>query len=587
MTKRYTLIGSALMALALQATAQTYLNENFTGGIPADFTLIDNDRNTPSKDMQNLGFGVGTPWIAITPKGESNQVACSTSWYSPKGQSDDWMILPPMTITSAHAELSWRSKAVDKKYRDGLIVKIAPADGDEWSDLVVVEQEENAWTNHTVSLAEYVGKTIRIAFVNQSDNKSHLYLDDIFVAEHTTVALRPDFSTTTPSVGRVPVSMTVFAPTSEPVEGFTAGYTIGGVTYSQHFSQTLQPGEEVKIVLSDSLSLTDRQSVSLTAFVETADGCRHEQPRTLTCYQRKMVVEEATGTWCSWCVRGIVMLDSIKRYASDWFIGISLHKDDVMENDYCTQLDKLFSINGLPTAILARTTSVDTRQILSIGRQAFNYEPVYVSVLFNAQFDEQGRVATTTNLRFADDYADAGFRLAYAIIENNVHHPDDERYYQNNAAYSREAYVGRESEWPGPMGGWEDKPKMIYPDEMYFQEVARGFSGDFTGIEGSVPAQITAGEDVVYDHLITLPDNVDNADEVEIVVMLIDAADNHIVNAEIVKPTPYTSGIETVQGAQLRAQSDDMGCYDLTGRRMLSASKPGLYIIGGRKVVCK
>lgn len=79
-----------VVALATaEATAQTYLECDFSQGIPDDFVLIDNDALTPSKDMQNIGFAIGTPWLVTKAKGDSNSVACSTSWYNPAGQADD------------------------------------------------------------------------------------------------------------------------------------------------------------------------------------------------------------------------------------------------------------------------------------------------------------------------------------------------------------------------------------------------------------------------------------------------------------------------------------------------------------------
>ena len=106
-----------LCAAASLATAQaqdTYLMTDFSEGIPSTFTLVDNDGRTPSTDMQKLGFAVGTPWVAADEGKNGNMVAASTSWYKNAGQSDDWMITPPVNVKEAKAVLSWRAKASDK-----------------------------------------------------------------------------------------------------------------------------------------------------------------------------------------------------------------------------------------------------------------------------------------------------------------------------------------------------------------------------------------------------------------------------------------------------------------------------------------
>ena len=141
------IIACAMLSAAMTAGAQTYLECDFEQGIPADYVLVDKDQLTPSADMQKLGFGVGTPWIVFTPKNESGQVACSTSWYSPAGTSDDWMILPSVTISDDNVIVRWRAMASDKKHSDGYVVYIATASQQteltdlDWQPLFTTEKE--------------------------------------------------------------------------------------------------------------------------------------------------------------------------------------------------------------------------------------------------------------------------------------------------------------------------------------------------------------------------------------------------------------------------------------------------------------
>lgn len=54
---------AVLLPLAASAQ-QTFLQCDFSEGIPADFTLYDLDGSEPSIDMKNTGFATGIPWIA-------------------------------------------------------------------------------------------------------------------------------------------------------------------------------------------------------------------------------------------------------------------------------------------------------------------------------------------------------------------------------------------------------------------------------------------------------------------------------------------------------------------------------------------
>ena len=147
--KRFAIACSALFILSFHATAQTYLNCDFEDGMPSTFTLIDNDGNTPSDDATKKGFAVGTPWLVARPPGEKSNVATATSWHSPTGTSDDWMITPAFTVSDDNVRLSWRARSSMKstKYHEDYSVYVsttggtAVADFDKSKTLATVKTE--------------------------------------------------------------------------------------------------------------------------------------------------------------------------------------------------------------------------------------------------------------------------------------------------------------------------------------------------------------------------------------------------------------------------------------------------------------
>ena len=84
----------------------------------------------------------------------------------------------------------------------------------------------------------------------------------------------------------------------------------------------------------------------------------------------------------------------------------------------------------------------------------------------------------------------------------------------------------------GSMGGFEDLPNPVPASLMYYNEVASGVSGDFYGVEGSVPAVITAGQPVHYGHSVVLPETIMSKTNVEIIVFLVDNATGEVDNCE-------------------------------------------------------
>lgn len=566
-------IACALFFLSFHANAQTYLECDFSNGIPSDFTLIDNDGNTPSADMQALGFETGKAWISLTPNNEKDLAACSTSYYTPGGQSDDWMITPQITVSDDNVVLRWRAKASDRRYRDGYAVYVSESgstsiDGfDKNSPLFSVAEEESSWTTRSVSLDQYKGKTITIAFVNNSNDKSRLYVDDLFIGAYSKLTCKLDLGTAVARSGEVTVSGEAHTDSSEPVNGFTVGLEYDGNTYTQDFDLSVTSDSPQSFVLDKKIEIAKDETVPYTVWIES-DGSRYSVESDVTSYPRKMVGEELTGTWCSWCVRGIVALETMKKNYSDIFIGIAAHSGDVMASDYISELAHYCSISGLPAAVLNREYSIDPGNFEQYTIGTFDEESVYASVSLSTTFNPESReVSSTTTLRFADDYDNATFALAYAIIENDVHKPGDSQYDQNNAAYS-----GGGS---GEMGGYENKPATISSEDMYYQEVARGYVDDFDGIDGSVPSEIKANETIEYGKTFTLPDNILDDQNAELVVMLVDKTDGHIVNAEI---APIGSGSTGIDAVKSDVPAKITGIFSIDGHKKSELTK-GVNII--------
>lgn len=598
--------------------AQTYLECDFSQGIPSDFILIDNDGLTPSQDMKNIGFDEGTAWIVATPKNSSNKAACSTSWYQPAGQSDDWLITPPIYIADEHAILKWRAMAYDKKYRDGYSVYVSTTAGVTLDDferdhpLLKVPAEEAEWKLHKVSLDSYKGQTIRIAFVNDSEDKSRLFVDDIFVGVSSTVLLTLNMDTRVPTMGPTDVCGIAYTEEEDPVHGFTIGLEYGGNTYTQHFDDILVAGKPVAFTLDEKLPLGFHEELPYTIWISD-ENSRYALSSHIISYPRKVVCEEGTGTWCGWCVRGIVALDSLRRGCADWAIAIAAHGSDPMANDYVGAISPYLRSGGYPDGTVNRLVSCDPGKFVQTARNVFLTEKTLVAMNMEVSYSsrssynvprsskymvadgQEESVNATTHLWFADNHPEANYRLAFAIVENDVHQPNDRGYNQHNY------YSGGGS---GVMGGYENMSDPVPASQMWYQDVARGFVDEIVGLPGSVPQSIAADEEVAFDVSFPLPDGILDVNNVVIVCMLIDQDDEHIVNA--VEVPLFSSDGEATGIGNLRNQTNSSqtegkssvtgdggvvsGVYTLEGcyvGKTLKNQPKGIYMINGRKYVVR
>lgn len=545
---------------------------DFTNGIPADFTLIDADGNTPSADIAPYGFSVGTPWVAYYVESEQNHVAASTSWYAQSGTSDDWMILPAVSVETAYAVVAWRARATDANFSDGYAVYISEGgdaieDFDKAHPLFTTAAESAEWTYHSISLDGYVGKTVRIAFVNNSTDCSLLYIDDVFVGTPQPARVISGMRPIVKPTDEIIVQGTVTTDMAEPVKGFTVGYEWDGKTGQVEFNDTeLVPGESVPFSISTGSYIEEGGSATFTIWAE-AGGRRSQTEATVTSRVNKVVAEELTGSWCGWCVRGIVALDETKKAHPEQFIAIAVHGNDFLESpEYTDYIAGLIGSSGYPNSVVNRdrNTAGDPEYIpVRFEQKASAPIEGYVTLETGG---EDGLYEATAKVALNSNGLDGRYRMAYAIVENDVYEEGNSNYVQHNS------YAGGAN---GEMGGYENLPDYI--TDFHFQDVARGTIGDPSGIEGSLPLRMDAGREYVTTESFTLPETVLNVDNVYIVAMLIDTRSSGIVNADMAKLTADDPA--GIAGPGVNTEPERVEIYTVDGRRVAEGSLvPGIYI---------
>lgn len=586
------LMATAMMLLAGQTAAQTaYLATSFDEGIPDTFSLYDLDQNEPSTDTRKMGFEVGKPWVALKVDKDSVSVAASTSWYKKGATSNDWMVTPAISVASAKAVVSWRAKASDKSYADGYSVYISEAGPDPTcfdtaSPVLRLSKENAEWTERAISLADYAGKTVYIAFVNDSRDKALLYIDDLFVGVPSKVGFRLDFGRCYDGYGDIAISGKAFATGQDTVDGFTVGFQLeGGKAITKHFDQQLQPGREVDFKLDETINLARNATVSYTAWVESGDD-RSEMSSKLSAYLWKVVTEETTGTWCGWCIRGMATLENMRNTYPDGFIAIAVHNDaggnvpDSMAIPGEQYLKDIFShmgSAGFPHAVTNRNALYwdDPAKIPAIytGIKAANSN--YTGLEATASYDAAtGKVKSLTRFFFAQDVPNANYRLAYVVLENDVHRTHAQTGIINNyCGYDQVNYYAGGAN--GEMYGYEDKPRIINADDIWYQDVARGIFPDYNGLEGALPAAVSEGDELEYEYEFDMPQVVLNTGNTELVVMLLSRS-GVVINAD---KCPIVALPSAVEPTFVSASSKREAVFSLSGSTLTTLPRKGFYLV--------
>ncbi len=313
----------------------------------------------------------------------------------------------------------------------------------------------------------------------------------------------------------------------------------------------------------------------------TTDKIERQAISYLFIPKRKIVVEEGTGMWCTYCPKGIVAMETLAEKYPDSFIGLVLHYDDPLEVEgYSVEMN----FPGFPSAYVNRKYMVKDvmPQTLSGGEMVYTtmaggLESNYLSAMsdmsvadlsFRAESQGYRKVKAEVTTRFALGVDDADYQIAIVVVENDVTNPD---YFQENGMSGSDV----------PMGGYEALPDRIQP--FTFQEVVRCAYDDYKGIPGSVPASIKAGEDNVFSYEVAIPETVTSIANTKLVAMLIDMKTGEIMNAASIDAD--VAGVDNViapEQSTLNYRIDGGKCVvDLASGSLTSSTVVSFYSANG------
>ncbi len=173
-----------VLGFAVQAQAQIEVlyTEDFSAeALPAGWSVYDLDGLTPNAGVSLLN---GT-WTFL------NGLALSSSWYTPAGISNDWMVTGALTIPETDPDsevfLVWDAAADDPNFPDGYQVWVSTTGNvpDSFSTMVFETPAATAGALETksVSLADFEGEDIYVAFVNNSNDQFVLIIDNVSVVK--------------------------------------------------------------------------------------------------------------------------------------------------------------------------------------------------------------------------------------------------------------------------------------------------------------------------------------------------------------------------------------------------------------------
>lgn len=342
--------------------------------------------------------------------------------------------------------------------------------------------------------------------------------------------------------GEVSVPITMLGEGLEPITSIDYSITTGGHSTAYHLELqdpiTFMKSVEVLVpIKADDATGESDKVFTLTKVNEVANESTTENMKAsgklVTVVKKPKVVpvlEEATGTWCGWCARGIPALNLLNKIYGNDVITIAAHGggsgDPMILDNY--QLN----VSGYPSCMINRGEVMDpyygsSDQSFGISREVEavqrSYVPAGIEVEAEWADESQNSIKVKTTTTFVDDVKNANYRIGYVLLADEL--AGDTPEWEQSNYYSGSTVKDENLE------ELTNKPSKI--KDAVYNNVPVAVWEPFNGIEGSVPTTIT--KDVAMEHTYTLDikDNtrIQKKQKLSVVALLIDKTTGKIVNA--------------------------------------------------------
>ncbi len=563
-------------------------SENFDNGM-SNMLLYDGDTNTPDSESQEFSFDApGNQYAWVPVRDDSNEAtgysAASTSMYTPEGKSDDWLVTPQINVMDKLCTLTFKSQSYRRTASDSLKVIVWPSDNiystltddivnrmKAEGKVVYFEREypgksegdlAGNWKNDTISLAEFAGKNVYIAFVNQNENQSLVFIDDIQVLHDLPFFAAFDTEETVVNQKSATIKGSIIINENGPFNTLsmtlkdTNGNKVDEISES---GLSLTKGDKYNFSFSKALPLTVGAINRFSVDFKLGDK-ENSVSKTISdlSFQptKRVTLEEFTGMGCVNCPLGILGIDNLHNIYGDLFIPMALHcyTGDQLASGV-TNYAAFLNLTAAPSGRIQRgDITYPVTQDKTTGAYSFTptdnttYDVTWASeVAKQMATPAQAEITATSKLssgnnsfnvpcsvKYALNATDVNLKLFAVVLENGL------LGYQSNGFSSiADPVIG---EW-----GQGGKYGSASVNPYTFNHVVRGIYGDtFTGTSELFPTTIEAGKEYTTTLNIPMPSAVEKPYNTEIVVMLFDGNTDKLINAFKTRPSNAIDGIDEV-----------------------------------------
>jgi hypothetical protein len=417
----------SFIALSQTLSAQVIFNEDFNGGNAlSNWTLINNDNLTPAA---NVNY-VTDAWVlreSFDTTGVGDSVDVSTSWYSPAGAADDYLISPQISLTTSNF-LAFDAKAQDPAFPDGyelLISTTTPtiAGFNANPALYTTSAENSTWTRRVIDLSAYQNQSIYLAWRNNSNDKFLLLVDNVQIYQApTNEAQLVDLNLSDKEVdgSNVSIGGTINNNGGNAISNIILNWSENGGTTVNKDTVTLNLQPTSSTSFSHSIDWVPSNAGSystIDVWLSEPNGMQDSNPTNDSLSQSVFIIlgnsvqktallEEYTTAVCQFCPDGAWVTDQVHDNYSNAAV-ISVHScfgTDAMTNTESTALCNTLGINAAPTAMVDRKL-FDGETDVAFGR-GFGY-PNWQASAWASRTLSQSQAGSAVDINLTGNYNSA------------------------------------------------------------------------------------------------------------------------------------------------------------------------------------
>lgn len=518
-----------IVFISFDGYAQIKYFQDFEDGF-GDMMLLDQDGKIPAIPVSDYG----QTWT-VKEDENGNHWAVSNSYFTEPAKANDWMITPLIENISENTIIQWQAFSYNSLFPEQYEVRVSPGGGSNPSDftkiIYTVGEESNELVSRGISLAEFAGKDIRIAFRNISFDKYLLYVDEIKIEDvlRFNAAINDLKFEKYPLINSPsPISFDLLNTGAQTLHSVDFKLVVGNkeifftkpdlnLNYLDKFNftpdVTMEHAKAEKLWIELTILSINGEAVSNNLHQFAVHFLQNP-------WKRKMIAEDMTSTHCSYCPKGIFYKNEINASSAEDIITISVHNGDIMTNaEYENGINDISEFNNFPKVVINRINTIDPGNLLTAVNnfRDNNFAPVKM----NTSASKSGRnIFIETQVIFNTSFIDDDLRVMVSLAEDSV--KGNSFSYDQSNIYSGGGL--------GNLGGFEDLPDPIPYEDIAYNHVARALPFGFEGKNDFLNLNYEYGDEALFAFEVFI-DSHYVLENTKVIIMIADA-NGEIINAE-------------------------------------------------------